>query len=187
MSTSTESKTATRTVVCDPKIGVSVCIPSVFRNISWRRIKEVMISCNWGFIERVDVVPNGRFKKAFVHFAPGKWNMRNSQARAVLTALQQGKTVEIAYDEYEDKKTGEMKDAVWFIRASRSKKPAEAPKRKVGPKVVIQGVTQPKKKIDLTVDTAVAKVESDYDLTAQPDEEFRDYLETGYSQLGGEC
>ena len=41
----------------DPEQGVSLCIPRVFNNIGWRRIKQHIIEANLGFVERVDVVP----------------------------------------------------------------------------------------------------------------------------------
>ena len=51
----------------DPSKGVSLCIPRVFANISWFRIKEVFIALNWGYVDRVDVIPSGGTKRAFVH------------------------------------------------------------------------------------------------------------------------
>ena len=75
----------------DPEQGVSICIPRVFNNIGWRRIKQHIIEANLGFVERVDVVPvaQGKYKRAFVHFAAGRWNMRDATARAALKALQE--------------------------------------------------------------------------------------------------
>ncbi len=40
----------------DPEQGVSICIPRVFNNIGWRRIKQHIIDANLGYVERVDVV-----------------------------------------------------------------------------------------------------------------------------------
>lgn len=84
-----------------PMQGISLCIPRVFNNIGWRRIKQHMIEANLGFVERVDVIPvaGGAYKRAFVHFAAGKWNMRDETARAMLTALQEGKRIKLEYDE----------------------------------------------------------------------------------------
>ena len=106
----------------DVSKGVSLCIPRVFANISWYRIKQAFIALNWGFIERVDVIPSGGTKRAFVHFAPGKFT-----ATAVLKALCEGKQVKIVYDE----------PWFWKISLSRAEKPAEAPERKQRPKVEI--------------------------------------------------
>jgi len=105
--------------------GVSICIPRVFANISWHRIKQSFIALNWGFVERVDVIPSGGTKRAFVHFRPGKFT--NSK---VLEALCEGKPVTIVYDE----------PWFWQISLSRSPKPAEAPERKARPVVKINDV-----------------------------------------------
>jgi hypothetical protein len=129
---STDSKNTTITKVdqrqmnADPAQGISICIPRVFNNIGWRRIKQVFIDLRWGFIDRVDVIPcGGKFKRAFVHFAPGKWNMRDKKARESLTALQKGNEVKVIYDE----------PWFWKISISASKKPDEAPKPRARPNV----------------------------------------------------
>ena len=109
--------------------GVSLCIPRVFANISWYRIKQVFIALNWGFVDRVDVIPSGGTKRAFVHFAPGKFT-----ATKVLEALCEGKQVKIVYDE----------PWFWQISLSRSAKPAEAPERKQKPKVEIASAVRAK-------------------------------------------
>ena len=109
--------------------GVSLCIPRVFANISWYRIKQVFIALNWGFVDRVDVIPSGGTKRAFVHFTPGKFT-----ATKVLEALCEGKQVKIVYDE----------PWFWQISLSRSAKPAEAPERKQRPKVEIASAAQAK-------------------------------------------
>ena len=111
----------------DPSKGISICIPRVFNNIGWRRVKQVMIACGWGYVERVDMVPQGGFKRAFVHFAPNRWNTRNPTAMAVLKALKNGDEVKIVYDE----------PWYWKIGLSRSAKPDEAPKPKARPQVEI--------------------------------------------------
>jgi len=157
---STTSKTSTASKVnlvsnCNPDTGVSLCIPRVFNNIGWHRIKKVMISCDWGFIERVDVIPCGAHKRAFIHFAPGKWNMRSSEARDVLEALKVGGEVQIVYEE--------GKPWFWKIRASGSKKPEEAPKARPRPAV----------KISTQIEPSGFK---SYDVTAQQDEELREVV-----------
>ena len=104
----------------DPAQGVSICIPRVFNNISWKRIKGHMIDANLGFVERVDVVPvaGKNYKRAFVHFAAGKWNMRDETARETLAALQDGKRIKLVYDE----------PWYWLCGISGAERPAEAPK-----------------------------------------------------------
>jgi len=104
----------------DPKQGISLCIPRVFNNIGWRRIKQHMIEANLGFVERVDVIPvaGGAYKRAFVHFAAGKWNMRDGTARDALIALQSGKRIKLEYEE----------PWYWLVSISGAARPDEAPK-----------------------------------------------------------
>jgi len=136
----------------DPEQGVSICIPRVFNNIGWRRIKQHIIDANLGFVERVDVVPvqQGKYKRAFVHFAAGRWNMRDATARAALKALQEGKKIKLEYEA----------PWYWLVGISGAARPAEAPKPK-----------ERKTTIDLGENKASAK--SSYDRSAQQDEEFR--------------
>ena len=136
----------------DPAQGVSICIPRVFNNISWKRIKGHMIDANLGFVECVDVVPvaGKNYKRAFVHFAAGKWNMRDATARAALKALQEGKKIRLEYES----------PWYWLVGISGAARPAEAPKPK-----------QRKTKIDLSP-SKEAESKASYDLSAQPDEEL---------------
>jgi len=110
----------------NPVTGVSICIPRVFNNIGFRRIKRVFISMRWGYVERVDVIPQGNYKRAYVHFAPGRWNTSDQQAMDALAALQQGDEVKVLYDD----------PWYWKISLSRSAKPAEAPKPAPRPVVI---------------------------------------------------
>ena len=136
----------------DPAQGVSICIPRVFNNISWKRIKGHMIHAKLGFVERVDVVPvaGKNYKRAFVHFAAGKWNMRDATARAALKALQEGKKIKLEYES----------PWFWLVGISGAARPAEAPKPK-----------QRKTKIDLSPSTE-EESKASYDLSAQQDEEL---------------
>ena len=104
----------------DPKKGISIVIPRVFNNISWRHIKKSIIDLRLGFVERIDVIPSLKrnYKIAFVHFAPDKWNMRDPKAVSILKALQSGKNVKIVYDE----------PWYWIISISRAEKPQAAPR-----------------------------------------------------------
>jgi len=133
----------------DPAQGISICIPRVFNNIGWRRIKQHIIEANLGFVERVDVVPvaGGKYKRAFVHFAAGRWNMRDATARAALKALQEGKKVKLEYES----------PWYWLVSISGAARPAEAPKPR-----------ERKTKIDLSGGESKAS----YDLSAQQDEEL---------------
>lgn len=136
----------------DPAQGVSLCIPRVFNNISWKRIKGHMIDANLGFVERVDVVPvaGKNFKRAFVHFAAGKWNMRDPTARAALKALQEGNKIKLEYEA----------PWYWLVGISGAVRPAEAPKPK-----------QRKTRIDITT-TSKPAAKASYELSAQQDEEL---------------
>ena len=135
----------------DPKQGISLCIPRVFNNIGWRRIKQHMIEANLGFVERVDVIPvaGGAYKRAFVHFAPGKWNMRDEIARDTLAALQEGKRIKLEYDE----------PWYWLCGISGAERPAEAPKPR-------------ERKMRIQITDMIPK-KREYALDEQPDEEMR--------------
>ena len=135
----------------DPKQGISLCIPRVFNNIGWRRIKQHMIEANLGFVERVDVIPvaGGAYKRAFVHFAAGKWNMRDETARDTLAALQEGKRIKLEYDE----------PWYWLAGISGAERPAEAPKPR-------------ERKMRIQIADMIPK-KTEYALDEQPDEEMR--------------
>tara|TARA_B100000900_G_scaffold397996_1_gene398922 strand:+ start:1543 stop:2109 length:567 start_codon:yes stop_codon:yes gene_type:complete len=85
----------------NPNTGVSLCISHVYCNISTHRIKSAFIKANLGFIERIDVVPvykGESYNKVFVHFKAGCWNLKDKNARSVLTRLQKGEQVIMVYD-----------------------------------------------------------------------------------------
>ena len=108
----------------DPKNGISICIANVHANISAARIKYSMIGFQLGFVDRVDVVKtsNPKFNRAYVHFAPGKWNMRDREqggAYDVLCALQNGKSVKVEYEEGKP----------WFWKLQISRLPRTQKKR----------------------------------------------------------
>ena len=172
---------------CNPETGVSICIPYVHNFIRQiqttqkngkplpmhRAIKNVIINCNWGYVQRVDVVHCGKHKRAFIHFAPGKWNMRSDEARQVLEALRAGGEVQVVYAE----------PWFWKIRASGSKKPDEAPKRREQPSrpvIRLPGASTPE---------TVTSEFREYDASAQNDEENRRpvrnlTVDTGESKQG---
>ena len=108
-------------------MGVSLCIPRVFNNINHRRIKEWFIKNvrHWGFVDRVDVVPvfkQGKqlHKRAYVHYAPGRFNMRadDGQGNNILDSFIAGDTIQVVYDD----------PWFWKLSLSRSARPLEAPK-----------------------------------------------------------
>lgn len=78
----------------------SICIPRVFSNITWQRVKEVFEELNLGMVERVDMPKKKNdkgeeFKRCFVHFK--KW-YNNEDAKAVREMLLDGEMVKIEYD-----------------------------------------------------------------------------------------
>jgi len=145
----------------DPMQGISLCIPRVFNNIGWRRIKQHMIEAKLGFVERVDVIPvaGGAYKRAFVHFAAGKWNMRDDTARDALKALQEGKKIKLEYES----------PWYWLVSISGAERPLEAPKPR-----------ERKVRIQISPPTAITrestiekKPHESYALDEQQDEEMR--------------
>ena len=138
--------------------GVSLCIPRVFNNIPWYRIKQHMIDCQFGYVERVDVVPvrgkGGKitYKRAYIHFRANSWNMRDKVARDALKHLQTGEEVQVTYD-------GQW---YWKVSISTAKRPSEAPKpkeRKHAVTLAKRNLKQPKKKIDLGESNVVTAVD----------------------------
>ncbi len=124
-STTKLSREQIRAQNSDPNHGVSLCIPRVFNNISYRQIFKVMCDARLGFVERVDVIHTKGVKRAYIHFKAGGWNMRDQLARETLTALQAGDCLEVTYEQ----------DKPWFwkVVVSDSERPAEAPKPKPRP------------------------------------------------------
>lgn len=113
-----------------PDKGVSICVPFIFNNITHWRVKNVFIELGWGYVDRVDIVRTGFSKRAYVHFAPGKWNTWNKEATEALAAMKRGDEVKIVYDA----------PWHWKIGLSRAMKPAEAPKPK--PRTVVSIVAK---------------------------------------------
>jgi hypothetical protein len=61
----------------------SICIPRVFANIGWKRIKSTIEEAGWGTVAHVDMVmktsPDGQeYKRVFVHF--NEWKDTDVQA-----------------------------------------------------------------------------------------------------------
>jgi len=79
----------------------SVCIPRVFPNISWKRVKSVFENdFQIGIVDRVDMInkendKGEKFKRVFVHFK--KWN-DNKEAQDMRKCMISGETTQIAYD-----------------------------------------------------------------------------------------
>ena len=101
----------------------SICIPRVFANIRWKRVKAVFDQLGLGEIDRIDMVPRmaddgSNFQRCFVHF---KTWADNENARAVREQLDaEGGEIKIVYDE------------PWFWKCFKSRvaRPEQAPKSK---------------------------------------------------------
>ncbi len=128
----------------NPSKGISLCVPRVFANKRWTDVKRAFIDTGMGFVERVDLIPvwkEGKlaYKRAYVHFAPGKWNMRDH--RETLQHLQDGNEIHVAYE----------KQWYWKASISDSKRPAEGPKKKeYAVKVNMVPRVKRKERLDLT-------------------------------------
>ena len=79
----------------------SICIPRVFPNIDWKRVKNVFEELGMGEVERVDMInkvneKGQKFKRVFVHFK--KWN-DDPTTRQVKSKLLSGDSVKVVYDD----------------------------------------------------------------------------------------
>ena len=96
----------------------SICIPRVFKNISEKRIRAIMYSLKFGFVERVDMVAKKNqkgeeFSRVFVHFS--SWNERSDPAMQVRAKLDSGDQVKIVYDT----------PWYWMISKSKTERPEQ--------------------------------------------------------------
>jgi hypothetical protein len=127
--------------------GVSLCIPRVFANIGYKRIFAIFRRLGWGFVERVDTIrvqpkKGPAYKRAFVHYTPGRFNQRNPEALAALEHMIAGNDVQLEYEE--------GKPWFWKVSLSQARKPDEAPKPPKPPAVHLAGAhTQRRKTIDI--------------------------------------
>ena len=129
--------------------GVSLCIPRVFNNISYKRIFTIFKNLRWGFLERVDTIrvqpkdPKKKpYKRAFIHFTPGRYNKRNTEAMAALEHMIAGNDVQLEYEE--------GKQWYWLVSLSQARKPDEAPKPPKSANVTLAAPrTERRKVIDL--------------------------------------
>ena len=99
--------------------GIVVCIPRVFKNITKERIFACMVITNWGQIEKVDLIQGKSFNKAFVHFVPNKFNIKNSNTQQALNRMLNGEQVHFTYDVNEKHPEGWF----WKIGISKSVRP----------------------------------------------------------------
>lgn len=99
----------------------SICIPRVFANIRWKRVKAVFDQLQLGEIDRIDMVQRtgddgANFQRCFIHF---KTWADTENARAVRSQLDaDGGEIKIVYDD------------PWFWKCFKSRvaRPDQAPK-----------------------------------------------------------
>ena len=106
----------------------SICIPRVFPNIDWKRVKNVFEELGMGEVERVDMInkvndKGQKFKRVFVHFK--KWN-DDPTTRQVKSKLLSGDSVKIVYDD----------PWFWKVFLSHVPKPTFEKKKKTTPRPV---------------------------------------------------
>ena len=63
--------------------------------LNWRDVKKSFVEADFGWVDRVDLVPSGKFKKAYIYFEPNRWNMNTKEEE--YEALQQGKSLKVFY------------------------------------------------------------------------------------------
>lgn len=96
----------------------SICIPRVFKNITEKRIRAIMYSLKFGFVERVDMVTKKNekgeeFSRVFVHFS--SWNEHSKSAMQVKAKLDADLQVKIVYDS----------PWYWMISKSKTQRPEQ--------------------------------------------------------------
>jgi len=150
----------------------SLCIPRVFPNITWQRVKDALEDVGLGEIDRVDMVHKKNekgesFKRVFVHFK--KW-ATTPEATAAREMVLGGDMFQVTYDD------------PWFWKIGMSH--AEKPERRTGgpKKAQHKGKARPQLSIRTTPKktthkTAPKKSNPDADLRAMIEEQRRE-LET---------
>lgn len=79
----------------------SMCIPRVFPNITWKRVKDAFEEAGFGKVDRIDMVnktndSGERFKRVFIHM---KFWSKKTEIQQVKQALLDGKNIQVMYDE----------------------------------------------------------------------------------------
>ena len=100
----------------------SIVIPRVFKNIGEKRIRAIIYKLNFGFLQRVDIVPKRgkEFNVVFLHFS--QWNT-TATANAIRSRLDEGQQVKIVYED----------PWYWLIKKSEATRPEERPKKRPVP------------------------------------------------------
>ena len=128
----------------------SIVIPRVFKNIGEKRIRAIIYKLNFGFLQRVDIVPKrGKdFNVVFLHFSA--WNT-NPTANAIRSRLDNGEQVKVVYEE----------PWYWLIKKSEATRPEDRPKKQQRPAPFIDFYHKPKA-------TATAEPKTTATATAEP-------------------
>ena len=111
----------------------SIVIPRVFKNIGEKRVRAIIYKLNFGFLQRVDIVPKrGKdFNVVFLHFSA--WNT-NPTANAIRSRLDNGEQVKVVYEE----------PWYWLIKKSEATRPEDRPKKPQRPVPFIDFYHKPK-------------------------------------------
>ena len=119
----------------DRPIVYSIVIPRVFKNIGEKRIRAIIYKLDFGFLQRVDIVPKQgkNFNVVFLHFS--QWNT-SPTANAIRTRLDSGENVKIVYEN----------PWFWLIKKSEATRPEDRPKKPQRPAPFIDFYHKPKPK-----------------------------------------
>ncbi len=128
-----------------PETAPSICIPRVFSNITWTRVKSVFEELGLGEVDRVDMVKKENekgesFKRVFVHFKCWASTPEANQCRQKLIS---GDQVKIVYDE----------PWFWKISASKVERPEHNTQKRAEP-IVAQRTGQ-RPRVDLKNKTTI--------------------------------
>lgn len=131
----------------------SICIPRVFANIGWKRIKSTIEEAGWGTVAHVDMVmktsPDGQeYKRVFVHF--NEWKDTDVQAD-----LMADKEVTLTYND------------PWFWKITKSRSSAPSATGAAGAPGKPRSVATGSKPRSATTDTTVAALEQTVRMQAQ--------------------
>ena len=146
----------------------SLCIPRVFPNITWKRVKDALEDVGLGEIDRVDMVnktndKGEKFKRVFVHFK--KW-ATTPEATAAREMVMAGDMFEITYDD----------PWFWKIGKSHAKKPERRTQKKTAPKKTTRpklSIRTPKRTGPSAKDTELARIKNAMELQRRELEELR--------------
>ena len=75
---------------------LNIYIPRVYKNINERRILSVFFELNFGFIEKIKIIPHdNKFNSVYVYF---KYWHDDENSQTVYSTLDAGESVKIMYD-----------------------------------------------------------------------------------------